>query len=453
MPVPFPLLMWCVLAGCFALVGAQGCRRSDHVPAPEAASGVVVAQPPPAPVDATLARRAEAGRLFSKKDYDGALAALDAAVRDLAKDDARLADIRCEQASVLASRGAAIVDKDLRAAERDLRAAIDGCPSVAHGRQNLAVILYRVAKDTDPVAHGAKRKTLVEESLKLQESPAALAEMALILEAENDARGALIHIERACALLPDDADLRARRDRLKKAAAIEGGFKDARHSHFVARFEGPAEERIAWQALDVLEKAYFLVGDPLNLHPDKPVTVVIYTNGGFEKAVASPEWAAGVFDGKIRIRAADLALAQGRIEDTLVHEYVHAALHTGVRGELPSWFHEGLAQHFEDNREVNREGNRERNLEGNRADPARALAGGWPSLPTLNAPFSGLSGPDATRAYAGALALVTEMIRRRGIYGVQQLLAEMNRGRSFDEAMVSTYAFDAARLHGELSRR
>jgi len=38
----------------------------------------------------------------------------------------------------------------------------------------------------------------------------------------------------------------ALRERLQKVASVEGTFKSAKHSHFVARFEGYGEERLAW---------------------------------------------------------------------------------------------------------------------------------------------------------------------------------------------------------------
>ena len=72
-------------------------------------------------------------------------------------------------------------------------------------------------------------------------------------------------------------------------------------AHFTVLFEGPADEQLARRAVDVLEDAYWRVGTALYTFPDHVITVVLYTEEQFRDTTRSPAWAAGAYDGRIRI--------------------------------------------------------------------------------------------------------------------------------------------------------
>ena len=75
------------------------------------------------------------------------------------------------------------------------------------------------------------------------------------------------------------------------------------------------------------------------------LAVVVYaTVDDFRAQTHAPKWAAGLYDGAVRIPArasADFGLDI----DALRHELMHAQLHAGV-GCMPAWLDEGLAQYF-----------------------------------------------------------------------------------------------------------
>lgn len=380
--------------------------------------------------------RAQAATVASTGDFDKALAVLDAAIAaGKGADDKDLAVARCDRAAVLSQR-AAQKTTEPKQKERDLRAAVADCPTEPVLTSALAnTLLLRSRELADDSGNRALRRSLLEESMKLKKTAAAAVDLAKVCDDDDDVACAAAAAEDAVALAPGDARVVALRDRLKRVGDVEGAFKSARHSHFTARFEGYGEERLAWTALDILETNWFTVGNALDLRPKDPVTVVIYTGAQYQQATATPDWSAGVFDGKIRIREGQLAAERGSLEDTLIHEYVHAALRNCVTGDVPTWFHEGLAQHFEKQR-----------------PEAKALLAhtGKAPLPALSQSFLQLNEADARAAYATSLALVEALVDKRGVYGLQQLLAEMKQDRSFDDALQRAFATTTAQLWNSL---
>ena len=282
------------------------------------------------------------------------------------------------------------------------------------------------------------KAALLRESIQVNETIVGLVDLGQLMEKVDDLEAALIAYERAIALSieqhREDPRLVEMCSRVKKALSVEGSFKSAKHSHFVARFEGYTEAQLAWSALDTLEQAWFSVGKALDLYPSTPTTVVIYTGAQYREATAGPDWSTGLFDGKIRIREGQLAAEKGSLNDTLVHEYVHAALHT-LPSAVPTWFHEGLAQHFEQRR----------------PPPSRVLVRtGLAPRAILNGPFIGLPVDAVPAAYATSHAIVERMFERRGAWGVTQVIAELKRGHSFDDAIMASFAVDVDALYAEV---
>lgn len=82
--------------------------------------------------------------------------------------------------------------------------------------------------------------------------------------------------------------------------------------------------------------------------PSQPIEVVLYSSDRFQDAVVKgPEWAAGIFDGRIRVPLSPSysPSQKDHLEAVLRHELVHALLaEKSDRRPLPVWFEEGLAQ-------------------------------------------------------------------------------------------------------------
>jgi hypothetical protein len=88
------------------------------------------------------------------------------------------------------------------------------------------------------------------------------------------------------------------------------------------------------------------------IEPREPIEVILYAGENFKSLVSNgPDWAAGIFDGRMRIPIQEqYATPAGRegLRRILRHELVHAlfAIQSNMRN-LPSWFNEGIAQRLE----------------------------------------------------------------------------------------------------------
>lgn len=84
-------------------------------------------------------------------------------------------------------------------------------------------------------------------------------------------------------------------------------------------------------------------------NPTIPIEVILYPNENFSSIVSnSPEWIAGLFDGRIRIPIKSIWLKTKNFEELKIilrHEIVHALFYQMTdQRRLPSWFDEGIAQ-------------------------------------------------------------------------------------------------------------
>ena len=87
--------------------------------------------------------------------------------------------------------------------------------------------------------------------------------------------------EEALVVAPDHKQIQARVETWRKEAALHSGFQKALSPHFTVLFEGPAEQRLASAALDMLEAAYWRIGTTLLAYPPSIITVVLYTDEQF----------------------------------------------------------------------------------------------------------------------------------------------------------------------------
>lgn len=220
---------------------------------------------------------------------------------------------------------------------------------------------------------------------------------------------------------PSDKDLLQKIAQWSGEARVESRFGETRGVHFRVLFEGPVDQALARRAVELLETAYMRVGDALAFYPTKTIDVVLYTQQQFSDITRSPAWAAGMFDGRIRVPVKG-ALNQGaELERVLAHEYVHALIAGVSARTLPAWVNEGLAVMFEPN-----------GLE--EAEQIRRRVEQRPTLPELHAGFGPLPAGQARLAYAESAVAVRAMLDLRGPSAVVMLLKDVGSGTPFINA-------------------
>src|SRR5204862_6751608 len=137
----------------------------------------------------------------------------------------------------------------------------------------------------------------------------------------------------------------------RREGALHPAFLQANGAHFPVLFEGPADEALASRALEILESAYWRVSTALALYPEGVITVALYTQEQFRDITRSPDWAAAVYDGRIRVPVRGALTKPAELERVLAHEFTHVLVRTLAPQGVPTWLNEGLAVLFENNGE------------------------------------------------------------------------------------------------------
>ncbi len=117
--------------------------------------------------------------------------------------------------------------------------------------------------------------------------------------------------------------------------------------NFLVRFEGGERPEIFYQALPVLQEARERAGRLLERTSRRPVTVIIYSGDGYQRSTDAPDWSAGLYDGKIRLRAGEVGRSPAYLARIVRHEMAHALIEEIAPGRVPAWVQEGVARYLE----------------------------------------------------------------------------------------------------------
>ncbi|CAN5675686.1 tetratricopeptide repeat protein [soil metagenome] len=260
-----------------------------------------------------------------------------------------------------------------------------------------------------------------------------------VLYRAGDIAGAVQTYEQALVHAPDDPQLTVKLEAWRREMVLHDRFGSKLADHFTVLFEGPAEAELARKAADILEAAYWRIGSILFTYPAEPITVVLYTREQFRDVTQSPEWAAGAYDGRIRVPVQGALKNVREFERVLTHEFTHALVNSLAPRGVPQWLNEGLAIYFEGS-------DLSRQIERAAAAETRH------PLTTLEKPFSGMDAGGATLAYAQSAAAVKLLMDEAGAPAIVGILADLARGLPFAEAFERhtnlTYADFQKRLGG-----
>jgi tetratricopeptide (TPR) repeat protein len=224
-------------------------------------------------------------------------------------------------------------------------------------------------------------------------------------------------------LAPDDREARATLDRWHREVDLHDRMQQAVGSHFTVSFEGPAEAALAAEALEILDRAYWRIGQLLGTYPSDPIAVVLYTTEQFRDITRSPPWAAGAYDGTIRVPMRGALEKREELDRVLSHEFTHALVRSLAARGVPAWLNEGLATALETG-DLKWAETRMEHVTGR--VPLRALQNG----------FGRLTGEQAQVAYAASALAARRLLEDAGGPAITNLLRDLGEGIDFETAFL-----------------
>ncbi len=222
----------------------------------------------------------------------------------------------------------------------------------------------------------------------------------------------------------------------------EERFAERASSSILLVYDGkrlePGVERVL---LASLERTYADLVEDLGSAPSGKVEVVVYSERDWRLATHAPDWAGGLFDGRVRVPAQGLTGITPQLLSVLKHEMTHAFVHARTNGRAPTWLHEGLAQAEEGKTS---------------AAYAGALLAAWREarsfgLRGLEGPFGRFSGGQARSGYVVSLAVVEMLRDTRGPGAVSHFLDLLGAGGPVEDAMRETLRGDYPRVESDLA--
>ena len=260
------------------------------------------------------------------------------------------------------------------------------------------------------------------------------------------------HLARAAALAPDREDIARRLVQMRRLAQSEEGFTVETSEHFELSYDG-ARTDLLWSSFEivkVLEIAYQDLGELFGRWPvegGRPrIRVVLYRQSGFHEATGMGHWAAGVFDGSVRVPVEDLGREKATLERVLRHEIAHAFVRESGGNLVPGWLNEGLAQWLEIRDIVER---------AREIEDARTRLSGKKLIPLdqLEGTLSEIQGEEAVAlAYAESLALCGWIDRNYGERVLFEMVAASKTKGGWREAFRKRTGLTIDAALAELSR-
>jgi len=308
--------------------------------------------------------------------------------------------------------------------------------ALANGQNKTAADIFRQALASDPTnaqlhvgaaaaAYADRRdddaKSELDRALALDAKLASARQLlGLVLHRRGDLLGAIRVYESLAGDAAAEKTTQATLDRWRREFDLQLRMQQTFSDRFAVSFEGPAEEALATKAVTSLSQALDRICAVLNTYPTRTIPVVLYTSEQFTDITRAPSWAAGAYDGTIRVPVRGALDEEGELDRVLAHELTHAIVHTLASSAIPMWLNEGLATALEST-----------NLDWARQTVAQAQP---VPLDVLTRSFSRLTGGQAKLAYATSALAVQQMLDEAGGIAVANLIHDLGDGVDFETA-------------------
>ena len=323
----------------------------------------------------------------------------------------------------------------LDAGRESLEKAVALRPRLVEYRLLLAGVLFRQNNLRE-----ARRE--VDEALDLAPGSGAARELSGDLYDREGLLNRAVGEWEEAALAGGSHALAAKIERGRREMAAEEGMGRESSRYFVILFDREVPRQLVKEFFGVLDEAFDILHDRLGEYPRDEITVILYSRVAFSDITRMPDWAAGAYDGKIRIPVGGLKTVQeaAGLLNVIVHEMTHAFLHRMAPLGLPLWFNEGIATAFQ----------------GWDAVKIRAWFAERPpeGIATLGDVDRGLRGRGGSveAAYAAARLAVADIEELRGFGAIRRIIAGVGEGRPFAEVFSDEMRLEPAEFEARWAK-
>ncbi|MCP4649095.1 MAG: hypothetical protein GY853_03280 [PVC group bacterium] len=245
---------------------------------------------------------------------------------------------------------------------------------------------------------------------------------------------------KALDLEPTLYELRVRLEKLKAEKQQEQNFSYREIDNFKLKFEGLDKQELADSAAQILRDAYREVGQDFNLYPNSVIPVIIYPMTTLKKLDYFPDWAAGVYDGKIRI-GDGFSKNKAYMKAVLYHEYTHVLVRILGHDNVPLWLNEGIAEY--EAKRVKKVWQRKARKQMLLKAVRKNVLFSFDDLANMTlVRMNQLSAARIELIYAQSESFVTYLIERYSVYDIRNVLVGLGKGANIYKSIKKSLYVD-----------
>lgn len=262
--------------------------------------------------------------------------------------------------------------------------------------------------------------------------------------------------DKALSTLKAAQNMKASRDvekylkKIENDKVLENGYVTSNPSpHFIIRSSANKLPELQKTLTPILERSFRDLTQIFDFFTETPITVVVYDNKKriMEVRLGSPSWAAGVYDGEIRIPYTETLKPEYKLETLLRHELSHLFLDALTHNSVPTWFNEGLAQYYEKPFIYSGENAFSERMDAPISKVFKQIVGEAITSKKIM-PYDRLSGDwsklrkkTATLAYSQSLMMFKYLIESNGLWRMRRMLRAIYQGQNFNVAFQSEFGY------------
>ena len=300
----------------------------------------------------------------------------------------------------------------------------------------------------EAVAHFQKHeydlaRTALSESIKYDDQNALAYELLGDVDnLEQKLKDAKANYEIAYNLQPT-AGLLAKIQKINLEVKVDKKLDTYEEEHFLIKYYNDELRPVeGWELRELLRKTYLKLSKEFAYYFRHKVVVLLYDNEDFVNTVQSAHWAAGVYDGKVRMPINRKGFTDKDLEAIVTHEVTHAFVAAMSQLRAPLWINEGLATYQEYQIRPGGASTFESAVKAGQMIPLGQFIEMQDLMKVQDVVFISLF-------YQQAHALVKYLVARYGMFRVKQILIEFGGGKSSGEAIENILKISPAWLERE----